>query len=640
MTSFHFFAGKGGVGKTTCAAAFALRESARSPVLAVSTDPAHSLGDVFDVRLAGRPRRVAPGLDAVELDARRAFARWLTGNRRALCDAIERGTWLDRQDIDALLALPVPGVDELVGLLEITRLAAQVSRLVVVDTAPTGHTLRLLAAPDTVTAIAGVLDALQEEHRLIAQRFAGRVRADAADRLIELIANQAAETGAMLRDSRRTAFHWVTLPEALSLAEAEDGIAALTKAGQRVTDVVVNRLIPAGGPCPLCDRRRLEERRIVSAIRAGIGRSRRVRFVFAQPSEPRGITALRRIGRQRQTLPALAPLARTRVEPMRTHRRGEPAIDDGLFAPLRGAELLFVGGKGGVGKSTVAAAIATRLALERPDESVLLLSADPAHSLADVFDAPVGNAAGPVVNGPSNLAVRELDAAGALASKRDAFQQAMDQVQCSSGAPSIGAAPLFDLAPPGVDELFGMLSVLDARAAHRTVVVDTAPTGHALRLLEMPAAAREWVQLLLRVLLKYKALVRPGRLAAELVSASQSIRELQAVMRDRARTRFVAVTRAAAVPRVETERLLRRLAALRLATPVVIVNARTLRPGRCRRCHAADAAERRERAQLARFVRSAGRRRCAIIETPLIAPPPRGADVLLQWTRSWIGFTS
>ena len=83
-----------------------------------------------------------------------------------------------------------------------------------------------------------------------------------------------------------------------------------------------------------------------------------------------------------------------------------------------------------------------------------------------------------------------------------------------------------DLAPPGIDELFGMLSVVDARAAYDVIVVDTAPTGHALRLLEMPEAAREWMQVLLRVLLKYRALVRPGQLAAELVEVSKSIRAL------------------------------------------------------------------------------------------------------------------
>jgi arsenite-transporting ATPase len=189
-----------------------------------------------------------------------------------------------------------------------------------------------------------------------------------------------------------------------------------------------------------------------------------------------------------------------------------------------------------------------------------------------------------------------------------------------------------NLAPPGIDELFGILSVVDARAAYDVIVVDTAPTGHALRLLEMPEAAREWMQVLLRVMLKYRSLVRPGRLAAELVEVSKSIRELIALLRDAAATRFIAVTRAAELPRRETERLLKQLRALHLAAPAIVVNALTLTPGRCAHCRAVAAAERGELASLRRVCG----RRCAIIQTPLSAPPPRGVKGLERWSRMWM----
>jgi len=252
-----FFAGKGGVGKTTCSCAFALSAVARSlarrdeparqgRVLLVSTDPAHSLGDALGMRLSSTPRRASRNLEAVELDAPRAFKRWLVEHRRPLIDAIEHGTWLDRQDVDALLDLSIPGVDELVGILEIGRFAARGERsegrergpkgrskdadrydVIVVDTAPTGHTLRLLAAPDTVAAVAAVLDRLQEPHRIIREQLARVGRPEASDRLIAMLAEQAHETARRLQDRNETAFHWVTLPEALSLEESADGIAAL-----------------------------------------------------------------------------------------------------------------------------------------------------------------------------------------------------------------------------------------------------------------------------------------------------------------------------------------------------------------------------------------------------------------------------
>src|SRR5204863_1487029 len=86
IPAFVFFGGKGGVGKTTCAAAAALVAARSARVLAVSTDPAHSLGDALAVHLTAHPRRItgAPRLDAVELDAARAFHRWLDRHGGAL----------------------------------------------------------------------------------------------------------------------------------------------------------------------------------------------------------------------------------------------------------------------------------------------------------------------------------------------------------------------------------------------------------------------------------------------------------------------------------------------------------------------------------------------------------------------------
>ena len=124
----------------------------------------------------------------------------------------------------------------------------------------------------------------------------------------------------------------------------------------------------------------------------------------------------------------------------------------------------------------------------------------------------------------------------------------------------------------------------------------------------MPDAAREWVQVLLRVLLKYRALVRPGQLAAELVDVSKSIRELQALLRDATQTRFIASRVRPRLPRLETERLLERLRQLQLSTPAVVVNALTVAPGTCVALPRVAAAERRSLAALRRTLRRSGRR--------------------------------
>ena len=604
------------------------------------------------MKLSSTPRQVRRGLDAVELDAPRAFARWLQGHRRALGDILEHGTWLDSADVDALLDLSFPGVDELVGLMEIARLAsARPYDAIVVDTAPTGHTLRLLAAPETVGVVAGVLDALQAEHRLIRDRLARVARGpEAADRLIALLASQAGDTAERLRDRRQTSFHWVTLPEMLSLDESLDAMAALEHAGIRVDEIVVNRALPPARSCPLCDRRRTEEHRVLAVIRRRLGRRRKVRVIPAEVKEPRGVAALRRVGRhlaygkglRTEEPSALRPSPDYSASVLSAPRATADTAPESLPA-VRGASLIFFGGKGGVGKTTVAAAIALRVARAAPGRRVLLLSTDPAHSLADVLGAPVSDVPAAVPNGPQNLLVRELDAPRALAARRGDLEMALNEIASAFGTGEPGssaerAAELMNLAPPGIDELFGIISVVDARTDYDVIVVDMAPTGHALRLLEMPDAARGWTQALLRVLLKYKELVRPGQLAGELLVLAKSVRELQAMLRDRAHTRFVAVTRAAEVPRFETERLLQRLRRLRLSAPALVVNALTRAPGACVRCRAVATAERRSLAALRRTLRRSRRRsgECVIIQTPLSAPPPIGVSALETWAGSWI----
>ena len=648
-----FYGGKGGVGKTTCAAARALAEArAGARVLAVSTDPAHSLGDAFGGRLTSRPSRVAASLDAVELDAPRAFDRWLADHRQALGDIVEHGTWLDRQDVDALLGLSLPGIDELVGLIEIGRLArASEERapreydVVVVDTAPTGHAMRLLAAPDTVAAVARVLDAMQREHRIMREQLARVGRPEAADRLIASLAAEARDAGALLRDRRRCTFHWVLLPEDLSLAESEDGVAALRRARIAIAEAIVNRVTPDGAACSICDRRRTSERRVLARVRRRLGPIP-LRMVPATAREPRGLAALAQIGRRLTgradgRIPGDRPAAARISQPVFSAPMDSRGVPPESIDGLNGARLLLFGGKGGVGKTTCAAAAAVRLARASPARRVLLLSTDPAHSLGDVFGAALGDRPHAVRGGPANLRIRELDAAAALAARRGALDTAIQEIVSTFGTGDLGAqgggvGDLLDLAPPGIDELLGIVSVAELLTPEaespgdNLVVVDTAPTGHALRLLEMPDAARDWVHALMRMLLKYRAVAHPGRLAAELLELSKSIGRLQGLLHDPTATRFIVVTRAAELPGLGTERLLRRLRVLRLSAPVVIVNAMTLAPGRCPRCRATAAAERHALAALAH-----SRRRSAIILTPLAAPPPRGVAALGRWAARW-----
>ena len=294
----------------------------------------------------------------------------------------------------------------------------------------------------------------------------------------------------------------------------------------RADEIIVNRVTPAGLACAICDPRRAAESKVVDAVRRRSGRTP-VRLIEAELNEPRGIAALQRIGAALHSKgggQAGVKARRAAAAGVRTFRSASSPSPLSV-ASLAGTRLLFFGGKGGVGKTTAATAVALRLARDAPGRRMLLLSTDPAHSLADVLGAAVSDETRSVDGAPRNLHVRELDAPAALAARRAGLEASLQAIAGALGSVNVGAVvnqsltELVELAPPGIDELLGVLSVLEARESYDTVVVDTAPTGHALRLLEMPAVAREWVQALLRMLLKYRKLVRPGPLAGELVDS-------------------------------------------------------------------------------------------------------------------------
>lgn len=658
------------MGKTTCAAALGVSSAgAGSRVLLASTDPAHSLGDALGQRLSSTPKTMAIGrgqLSALELDAPRAFRRWITQHGNALGDILEHGTWLERRDVDELLTLSIPGVDELVGLVEIVNLArrtrapARMARpvaspsfdVVIVDTAPTGHTLRLLTSPATVAAVADALDRLQEGHRTLRARFARINRPEAADRLIALLMEQAHDTASLLRDPGQTTLCWVTLPEPLSVDETSDALDAVGRAGMRVPAIIVNQVTPEGPPCQICDQRRREEHRALIRVRKTLNSSRQIRIVPAMSDEPRGIARLAAFGTHLSGIGIRVPSRRGRgISRSPTSRATHGGTRTATPSPLSlrtllPSRLLFFTGKGGTGKTTAAAAIAVAAA-RSGKRSVLLLSIDPAHSAGDVLGIKGSDAPRPHPR-LANLSLRELDARAAISARRADIEQALSEIASAVGSegltvqsPGIGA--LMELAPPGIDELFGLLSVIDlldlgkpsAHQRYDLVVVDTAPTGHALRLLEMPDAAREWIQLLLRLMLKYRELVRPGKLAAEFVELSKSIRTLQQMLRDPMQTQFIVVTRAAELPRRETERLLKRLGTFGVAVRVMLVNAVTLDPQRCPRCVGIAEREQRE----LRLLTAASRRifrDCAIIQTPLVPLPPQGVPALESWSRQWL----
>ena len=644
MPRLRFFAGKGGVGKTTCATAYAVaRARAGDRTLLISSDPAPSVGDALRQALSSSPRAVTgtrSRLHAVEVDAAAALDRWLTPRRAAFETIVLRGSWLDEDDVKALLRQSLPGIDEIAALMEIGRFAraARYDSLVV-DTAPTGHTLRMLAMPRLLETLAAVFDQMQDKHRALVAALRGSWTPEEPDAQISELDSEARYLSALLRDSEQTATSWVTLPEPMALAETVDGLDELRRLDMHVDTLVLNRMTPPPDrPCQWCGTRRRLERLAIQPFLARVARTIRVTAVRARATEPRGPAALLGVAREMERparWQAIRPSAAAAVT-------GQPALAGqpvALTGP--GVSLLMFGGKGGVGKTTCAVAAAIEIAAAHPERPVLVLSTDPAHSLGDALGVAVGNDARSVRGAPSNLRARELDAAAGFEAMKARYRDAIDGLFARFGREGVisvsgdrqALRDLMELAPPGLDELMAIVEVsdaLDAASGQPLLVVDTAPSGHALRLLEMPALVHDWVKALMSILLKYQAVSPVGDLGALLLQMSQGLGRFRALLVDPSRTAFVVVSRPAALAMSETERLVGRIERLEIPIVAVLVNA--IGAGTCGQC---TTARREQQRALAAFQRSRRFAGLALLLGPAVLPPPNGPRALGDWRRMW-----
>jgi len=291
------FTGKGGVGKTTLAAATAahLARSGRK-TLAVSTDPAHSLGDALECNLGGEPVEVdgTGGLFAAHVDAR-ALLDGAWGRLREHLATVLAGAGVDELVADELTVLP--GVEELLALSAVRRAAdAGPWEVVVVDCGPTAETLRLLALPE---AVAGYLERLFPAHRRAVRGLLARDRADARrwDRTAEALDDLVAELAALrtLLASPRTGVRLVLTPERVVAAETRRTLTALALLGLHVDGLVANRTVPmptadATGAAADWMRERAAEQAAVLADVERLGPP--VRTVEHAAAEPTGVGAL------------------------------------------------------------------------------------------------------------------------------------------------------------------------------------------------------------------------------------------------------------------------------------------------------------------------------------------------------------
>ena len=575
-TRHLFFTGKGGVGKTSlsCATGLALADAGRR-VLIVSTDPASNLDEVLGIPLGQTPTAIpgVPRLFALNIDpeaAAHAYRERMVAPYRGLLPAAAIASM--EEQFSGACTVEIAAFDEFSKLLGAPEATAAFDH-VIFDTAPTGHTLRLLTLPsawsefiDSSTGGAsclGPLAGLEKQKALYAA------------------------TVARLADPAQTSVVLVSRPDASALREAERTREELAALGVSNLQLALNGVLA------------------VAATDDPIARAMMARGAEALAGMPVGLVAL---PVSRTPLLALGTVGLGALRLMANAERAEspaPAVATETALPARlstlvdelaqaGRGVIMTMGKGGVGKTTVAAAIA--VALARHGHAVQLSTTDPAAHVAAAIGASI-----------PGLSVGRIDPAAEVAA-----YQAEVLAKAAPNLDANGRAMLEeDLRSPCTEEIAVFRAFARAVDAGQDgfVVLDTAPTGHTILLLDAAEAYHREV----------------SRTQGEMPEA---VRQLLPRLRDSALTRVLIVTLAEATPVHEAERLQEDLGRAGIAPFAWVINQSLLASGTqhpllCER----GALE----VPFIRRVADRLSRRCALI--PWLSEAPVGVAGLSQLTR-------
>jgi arsenite-transporting ATPase len=644
---YLFFGGKGGVGKTTSATATAFhlleRSKSNETILLFSTDPAHSLADSVGKTIGDKPTEIAKHagakLVAYEMDATTALERFREKHGNTLKEIAERGTFLDEADINELLNLSLPGLDEVMALFELSELdrAGKYDRIII-DTAPSGHTTRLLRLPQVFSRMVSALDRMSDKHRYIIAHFARRRPvADEVDRFLNELNERIDRVKELLQNQQRTRFALVTIPEPLSVLETERYVKLLRKEDIPVTDVIINRVETEHDDCQFC-RARVDAQQSSLLQLAQKFKGLQLHYVPLSPEEVRGSEPLKRFGELLWVSPQAKPVKRTPRKVVRAKyaMRGESATG----FPLESHKIVIFGGKGGVGKTTAAAAFSLALARQEPKRRILVFSTDPAHSLSDSFDEHVGEVRKKVA-GVRNLDAMEIDPGKWFEDLKNRYRLWTDDLFASIAGDSKleikfdreAMRELVELTPPGIDEIAALSSISDLldQQDYDTIVLDTAPTGHLIRFLELPQVALSWVRTFIKLLLKYQHIVHATRIAEELVALSKSIKRVLALLTDTQACEFIGVAIAERMSLEETVDLSKSLERLQVPLQRLLINGVVSEEpaGSCSFCRS------RRRQQLSVIDEFKRRLKTQLFSAPQQPFTIQGPDDLLQHFSAW-----
>ncbi|MCF7668214.1 MAG: ArsA family ATPase [Verrucomicrobia bacterium] len=538
--SLILFGGKGGVGKTTCAAATSLSLACQRPdekILVVSIDPAHSLKDSFANSVLPR------NLELDELDASASLMEFKSKHEKQLQQIAQRGTFLDNEDISQLLELSMPGLDEVMAFTRIAHLVDTTDySCIVVDSAPTGHVLRFMELPDIMEKWVKALDAMLAKHRYMVMLFRGSYRKDQTDEFLDELSANIEHLQKKLKNSKECRFVPVTAPDPMSIPETRDLVDALKRMEIPVCEIIINRVYLDDNNCSVCHNAYVEQYDCLKRITDEYIADYSLWSVPLMGAQVQGAKRLSSFWDQVRKPEKIS-------DTIQTSQVSRQRVDNPAPFPGGHQSLLLFGGKGGVGKTTLACATAVRLADESSAGEVMILSTDPAHSLSDCLDTHIR--AKPIKVRPGLTAI-ELNAHAEFTQLKEIYAQDVAEFFRSlTGGGKVDLQfdrevieNILDLSPPGLDEVIALSRIVELMEQNEydKFVLDTAPTGHLIRLLELPELVEHWLKVIFGLLLKYKNLLSLPKVSDFLVTISKRIKNLRSILTDADRASLYVVS--------------------------------------------------------------------------------------------------
>lgn len=560
QTKYLFFSGKGGVGKTTMACATAVHYAEQGKrTLIITTDPASNLADVFETEIGHKITPLGvPNLWGMEIDPDKATEEY---RERILAPmrAVMPGDVMKvmEEQFNSPCTTEIASFDRFVDFMVAEKEGkGEAYDVVIFDTAPTGHTIRLLELPVDWSKH------IEESAKGGGNTCIGPVAS------IQENKKKYDEATRLLGDPERTTFIFVLQPEATSLFETKRSLEELSTIGIKRIELIVNGILPRE-VCehPFFMKRYEMQQKYLAEIATLFSVPQR--RMLQRDGEIKGLAALRNVAHD------LFP-ENGSVSSYRLARSKEsvslpptlPAADDILeiMRPHGQTKAIFFTGKGGVGKTTVSCAAAFQLASE--GYKTLLLTTDPASHIGEVLSQRVDDTIQPV-EGVRNLYATIID-------QRKATEEYKARILADASSrysPDMLTAIKEELESPCTEEMaaFDKFMHYVESDEYDAVIFDTAPTGHTLRLLELPFDYSDQVSMMVAT---------SDRSAAVQSETQKRFARIIARMKDPERSVFAFVVYPESTPVIEAYRAMLDLKAAGIPTQFVVAN-QVLSPEYC-----------------------------------------------------------